>query len=249
LLGLKTDLCEIRSYGTIEKTAKDSVFKMDATVGIAIPLPVELLKTIGEMLYGGNAESAPIDYSAELTLLSALNTISENAKEAEKLVKSLNETGYLAKPKDSKITLLANNLQLFWDSKTKSFHSTSSLGQLVWFGDQQFNQDIKCYAEFGKKTSGDYFTIYFETPYEDWLYITYRVGQMKILTSNDDINKSIFDMDAGKRTIKNENGRDLVFMIESKPQVGKFVRKIQASTGEDANGAPGSNDEEEKGND
>lgn len=245
LLGLKTELCEVRSYGTIQKTAKDSVFKMDATVGVAIPLPEDLLKLIGEMLYAGNAESAPIDYSSEFTLISALNTIGQDAKEAERLIKSLNETGYLTKPKDSKITLLTNNLQLFWDSKTKSFHSTSSQGQLVWFGPQQFNQDIKCYAEFGKKTSGDYFTLYFETPYEDWLYITYRIGQMKILTSNDDINKTIFDMDAGKRTIKNENGRDLVFMLESKPQVGKFVNKIQAATGENSGSVPGSNDDEE----
>ncbi|MFN0276468.1 MAG: hypothetical protein ACKVPJ_12025 [Chitinophagales bacterium] len=246
LLGLKTDLCEVTSYGTIQKSVKDSVFKMDATVGVALPLPEDLLKTIGETLYAGNSESAPIDYSTELTLLSALNSISEDTREAEKLVKSLNEIGYLTKPKDSKMTLLTNNLQLFWDSKTKSFHSSSSQGQIVWFGNQQFNQDIKCYAEFGKKTSGDYFTIYFETPYEDWLYITYRVGQMKILTSNDGINKSIFDMDAGKRTIKNDNGRDLVFMMESKPQVTKFVKRMQTSLGEPVTGAPDiSGDEEE----
>jgi hypothetical protein len=246
LLGLKTDLCEIRSYGIIQKTAQDSVFKMDATVGVAMPLPEDLLKTIGELLYNGNAESATIDYSTETTLVSALNAIGQDAKEAEKMIKSLNETGYLTKPKDSKITLLTNNLQLYWDTKTKSFHSTSSQGQLVWLSSQQFNQDIKCYAEFGKKTSGDYFTLYFETPYEDWLFITYRIGQMKILTSNDDINKSIFDMDAGKRTIKNENGRDLVFMMESKPQVNKFVKKMQAAIGEAVTGAPaGGGDEEE----
>ncbi|MBC8046540.1 MAG: hypothetical protein H7Y00_07075 [Fimbriimonadaceae bacterium] len=246
LLGLKTEISEVKSYGTIQKTLKDSVFKIDAAVAIAVPLPEDLLKSIGEMLSAGNSESAPIDYSAEQTLISALNTIATDAKEAEKLNKSLNDIGYLEKPKDSKFTIFTNNINMFWDSKTKSFISSSSAGQLIWFGSQQFNQDIKCYVQFGKKTSGDYYTIYFETPYEDWLYITYRIGQMKILTSNDDLNATILNMDASKRTIKNENGRDLVFMIESKPQVGKFVRKIQAYTGESADDSPIEDDDEDE---
>ncbi len=245
ILGLKTELCEIRSYGTIQKTEKDSVFRLKAAVGITLPLPDDLLKSIGEMLYGSNGGSSAIDYSIETTLVAALSSLASDEKEKEKLTKSFQELGYLQKPKDSKITLLTNNIDLFWDNNTKSFHTNSSAAQIVWLGDQQFNSEIKCYAEFGKKTSGDYFTIYFETPDEDWLYITYRSGQMKILTSKDEINSTILNMDAGKRTIKNENGRDLVFMIESKPQVGKFVRKMQASSGESDEGAP-EDDSEDK---
>lgn len=231
-LGMKTDICEIRSYGTLAKSEKDSVVKMDATVALAIPISEELINKMGELIYSGNAEANPIDYSTETSLLAAISVVAADEKERMKLVGSVNEIGYLQKPKDSKFTVLLSNLNMYWDAKTKSFHSSSSAAQVVWIGGQQINQDIKCIVEFGKKTSGDYYTIYLETPNQDWMYITYRSGQMKILTSDETINTTLANMDAGKRTVKNEEGKDLVYMLESKPQVGKFVNKISSYMGE-----------------
>ena len=38
-----------------------------------------------------------------------------------------------------------------WNEVSKTFHSTASTGQIIWFGEQQFNQEIKVYTEFSRK--------------------------------------------------------------------------------------------------
>lgn len=188
------------------------------------------MKNIAALLFAGNVENAPVDLYANTQLIASLNNLA-NAEVVNKMYTSIDQLGYLAKPKEIKYNLLMSNISMTWNEASKSFHSVTSTGQLIWFGEQQFNQEIKMYVEFGKKTGGEMFTIYMETPYEDFLYINCRRGQMRVYTSSDQINEQIFTADAGKRTIEYD-GKRVVYQLESKPQVGKFVRKMEAFTGE-----------------
>ena len=97
---------------------------------------------------------------------------------------------------------------------------------ISWFGDQAFNQHIKCYAEFGKRSGGDYFTLYFLTPSEDFIYIHYKRNQLKLFTSREDLNAEIFSYDSKKRIIETEKG-NMIFMLEGKNAVNQFVQDMQ----------------------
>ena len=244
-LGYETNIVEMRSYGNITKLSDDSLFHVNATIAINIPLTTDHLKKISEMLYAGNVENPQVDHYENPTLLGAINSLADE-KTVMKIFDNLSQLGYIEKPKDLPYTLLISDIQLYWDETSKSFHTENATGSIIWMGDQQFNQEINVYAEFGKKTGGEYFTLYFETPYEDYLYIMSRRNQMKVLTSNDEINEDIFGTDAGKRTIEAE-GKRVVYQLESKPQVGKFVRRMEAYLeGSDSNDYNYNDDEEDE---
>lgn len=228
--GMKTEIVEIKAYGGITKKAADSVYSINATIAFNLPIDEEVIKAIGEMVYNGNVESEFIDYYSSPLLLGAINELGD-AKQSRQLMEILNQTGYLNKPKDNPYSLLITGIPLTWDEGSKALRSTGSTGQIVWIGSQPINQNIKTYVEFSRKSGIDNFTLYFETPYEDYFYITYRKGQMKMYSSSDAINEKIFTLPDSKRTIE-ADGKRLVYMLESKPAVGKFVRRMMLLTGE-----------------
>lgn len=225
-MGIKTDVCESVAYGTIEKTPDDSIFHMNATIGIALPLPDDLMKKLSDIIFNGNGEAGPIDYSSDNLLINAIPEIADK-NFADKILAGLDAKGYLERPKDYPYTLLLSGLQLVWDETTRSFHTTGSAAQLVWIGDQQINQDIKVYADFGKRSSGDYFTIYMETDNNDFVYITYKKNQMKLFTSDEDVNTDIFSTDSKKRIVETDHG-NLIYMLEGKNTVSRFVESMES---------------------
>jgi hypothetical protein len=226
-MGLKTDLCETKAYGTIIKRPNSPSYRMDATVTFEIPLPSDLMNKLGEMLLNSNndAGAAMLDYNVETQILSAITELMDE-KSYNKLMSDVSEKGYLDRPKDSPVTIFISGLDMVWDPTSRSFHSTSSDGKLVWFGDKAINQQIKTYAEFGKRSGGDYFTIYMVTPSEDFVYISYKRNQLKIYTSREDLNTEIFSYDPKKRIIETERG-NMVFSLEGKNAVNQFVQDMQ----------------------
>ncbi len=226
-MGLKTDMCDTRAYGTIIKRPNNANYRMESTVTLSIPLPEELMNKLGEMLLTSNSDAgaAPIDYNVETLLNSAITDLFDE-KSYNRIMSDITTKGYASRPKDSPVTVFVSGLKLVWDPSTRSFHSTSADSKLVWFGDKSFNQQIKCYAEFGKRSGGDYFTLYFLTPSEDFVYIHYRRNQLKLYTSRDDLNGEIFSYDNNKRVIETEKG-NMVFSLEGKNAVNQFVQDMQ----------------------
>ena len=229
-LGFETDIVETRSYGKVVKMYDKNTYEFTNTIAIQLPLIESHMEKLSELLYAGNIENPPVEAYDNPLLLASLANLGDE-RDVSRMLSSVEQLGYLSKPKEVKYNLLLSNLPMTWNEVSKTFHSTASTGQIIWFGEQQFNQEIKVYAEFSKKRGGEMFTIYLETPYEDYVYIRCRKGQMRVYTSSDEINEDIFTADAGKRTIE-YSGQRVVYQLESKPQVGKFVRKMEAFTGE-----------------
>jgi len=226
-MGLKTDLCDTKAYGTIIKRPNNENYRMDATISFEIPLPAELLNKLGDMLLMSNndAGAAVLDYNVETQIISSLFELLDD-KSSNKLMSDISTKGYLDKPKDSPVTIFISGIKMIWDPTSRSFHTTGSDGKLIWFGDKAFNQQIKTYAEFGKRSGGDYFTLYFVTPSEDFVYISYKRNQLKLFTSREDLNTEIFSYDPKKRIIETEKG-NMVFSLEGKNAVNQFVQDMQ----------------------
>lgn len=226
-MGLKTDMCDTKAYGTIIKRPNNNNYRMDATVTFDIPLPEELMNKLGDMLLTSNndAGAAPVDYNLEQQITSAVMDLLDE-KSMNKAMGDITTKGYLTRPKDCPVSVFVSGLKLVWDPATRSFHSTSADAKLLWFGDKAFNQQIKCYAEFGKRSGGDYFTLYFLTPSEDFVYISYKRNQLKLYTSREDLNGEIFSYDNNKRVIETPKG-NMVFSLEGKNAVNQFVQDMQ----------------------
>ena len=226
-MGLKTDLCDTKAYGTIIKRPNNANYRMDATVTFEIPLPGELMNKLGEMLLVSNSDAgaAPLDYNVETQIVAAITELMDE-KSYNKLMSDVSSKGYLDRPKDSPVSVFLSGIKMVWDPTSRSFHTTGSDGKVVWFGDKAFNQHIKCYAEFGKRSGGDYFTIYLVTPSEDFVYISYKRNQLKLFTSREDLNTEIFSYDPKKRVIETEKG-NMVFSLEGKNAVNQFVQDMQ----------------------
>ena len=226
-MGLKTDMCDTRAYGTIIKRPNSNNYRMESTVTLSVPLPSDLMNKLAEMLYTSNTDggAAPVDYNVETLLNSAFVDLF-NEKDYNRIMTDITSKGYAERPKDSPVSIFVSGLKLVWDPATRSFHSTNPDAKLIWFGDKSINEGIKCYAEFGKRSGGDYFTLYFLTPSEDFVYVHYRRNQLKLYTSRDDLNSEIFSYDNNKRVIETEKG-NMVFSLEGKNAVNQFVQDMQ----------------------
>ncbi|MEZ5015102.1 MAG: hypothetical protein R2794_12500 [Chitinophagales bacterium] len=226
-MGLKTDLCQTKAYGTIIKRPNNDQYKMDASITFEIPLPDDLMKKLSDMLYTSlsDAGAAPVDYNVETLLIAAFQQLADK-KSATKLTNDASTRGYVERPKDYPVTIFLSGIKMVWDPGTRSFHTTGSDGKLLWFGDQQMNMQLKCYAEFGKRSGGDYFTLYLLTPSEDFIYINYKRNQLKLFTSREDLNAEIFSYNGKQRVIETDKG-SMVFMLEGKNAVNQFVLDMQ----------------------
>lgn len=226
-LGLKTDLCDTKAYGTIIKRPNYDEYKMDATIMSEIPLPDELMKKLGELIYTTNSDAGanPINFETETQIIGAIQELLDE-KMALKLINDINSKGYLEKPKDLPMTLFLSGIKMIWDPSTRSFHTTDSKAKVIWIGDQLVNQEIKCFAEFGKRYGGDYFTIYLETPNADYIYINYKKNVMKIYSSREEINSEIFGYDTKQRQVETTKG-NMIFVLENKNAVNEFIQNME----------------------
>ncbi len=149
-------------------------------------------------------------------------------EEADKIITELNLYGELEKiPKELQHTMTIADVELTWNSKTKSYITMGKIG-IGAIGDKQLNRYVNGAIEIQRHRSGDRFTIYLELSSSHYYYFSYRRGLMEAYSSKDVFNKLITDTDADARRMKVGSGeQSYAYYISTKRRVESFLKKLR----------------------
>lgn len=128
-------------------------------------------------------------------------------EESAKMFKDLATTGTIKKlPDELQKTIVLSNLKLKWNTETRSYVSDGFIG-VQSIGKNVINKMVKGKVEIVKKRGGDILNFYIEVDSQNWYFFSYTRNIMSAISSNDNFNKIIRELDGNKRELKVESGK------------------------------------------
>ncbi len=148
--------------------------------------------------------------------------------DAQRLLKELNLYGTFRRfPKELMYTMILSNVQLKWNTQTRSFTSIGPIG-IATLNNQLVNRYVDGYIELIKRRTGDVITFYLQPTNNEWYYFSYANGIMQAISSNDGFNKVLISLPEKRRKLKaDEEGRSYEFIISTIQQRNAFLRKVR----------------------
>ncbi|MFA5780999.1 MAG: hypothetical protein WC868_01895 [Bacteroidales bacterium] len=152
------------------------------------------------------------------------------AKEADKLISDVSMNGAFKKiPSELSYTLFLGDVQMKWNSFTKSFISEGPIG-IVALNKNQINKYVNGYVEVVKKKTVDEINVYLEFDSNNWYYFNYKSNVMQAISSSTEFNTAIKETKSDKRTLKSE--KDLPqysYTISTEMKKKTFLKKVEPS--------------------
>ena len=240
-IGLNTKTCVVRGEGELVLGDKLGQIKVKNFGGVTHEPKTDSVKINGAMAIDfhlddamwshmlGNIQGNPILQPTEINNPMYNKAIREmvGKKLGDKLVSELNLYGAFKKvPSEIRHNILFNNVDLFWNQKTKSYISNGELG-IGLLGKEQLNRYVKGTIQVVRKRGKEAFSMYIEIDEETWYYFSYSKGVMRCLSSSDDFNAIISSLKPEKRETKGERGEGpYTFMLGTERSKRKFLARV-----------------------
>ncbi len=147
-------------------------------------------------------------------------------EEADKLISQVNLYGSFKKfPDELKCAIFFNDLNMKWDSRTRSYLSSGKLG-IGNINKTQVNKYVDGRLQIVKKRGGDILNIYMELDGSNWYFFSYSRGLMQAISSNESFNNIIKELKTDKRQMKTEKGQAAYqFGLSTLRKKDEFVKK------------------------
>jgi hypothetical protein len=214
-----------KAAGNLHNNLNDSVFALNLVFSLNIELSDELMEAFANDMYAYNIDMPDVYYDSP-EFIASISELIADEKESEKFIQDLRTTGLFLKPKALTHTILFSSLKLTYDRHSKTYVSQGPIG-VSFIGDKAIHKMLKGYVEFGFRRSSDYFNIYFETDLNDWYFLSYSSSTLQILTSNQELNQMIVDLDPEKRRVKNDEGKYYIYSISTQTKMKSFVNRMK----------------------
>lgn len=221
--GLELGQVKINAFGTASHSLVTDETRFKTTIAIDFFLAPELLKMMEETIQGTTGLQ-PADVASENYKKSMTRLIGKEA--SDKLFKEMGATGVIKKfPDELNHTLVFTNLDLKWNTETRSYISEGWLN-LSNIGKTPFNKVIKGKIELVKKRGGDILNIYIEAESQKWFFFNYTRNIMNVIGGDEAFNKVIRELDGKKRSVDGENGQPpYQFMIGVEKRKRDFMER------------------------
>ncbi len=202
---------------------EDSLTQFDLIAGLDIPLPKKLLDILAEDLYGYGNDLPDIDVN-DAYIEHALTEFVDDDKKLEKVMSKYRSGKGIDLPKDYVYPFFFSKLPLRWNNNTYSF--TSKFIGISAINGKPVEKIVKCYFEIKLLNSIPSFTMYIDSPSDDWYYIHYKSGQIFTLSSNEEYSAAVLDTKKKER-IKAPTGEYLDILLAKLEDVRYFSGKMR----------------------
>jgi len=202
---------------------EDSLTQFDLIGGINIPLPKKVLDILAEDLYQFGDELENIDVN-DSYIECALAEFVDDDKKLNKVLKDYRNSKKIKLPKEYDYPFFFSQLPLKWNKNTYSF--TSKFIGINSINGKPVGKVVKCYFELKILNSIPSFTMYIDSPSDDWYYIHYKSGQVFTLSSNEEYSGAVLDMKKKER-IKAPTGEHLDILLAKLENVRYFSGKMR----------------------
>lgn len=150
----------------------------------------------------------------------------------DKALSELNLYGNYKKfPDELENGIFIGDVQMTYNSKTRSFLSTGPVGVANLYKSEIYRY-VNGFVQFKKQKAGDVLDMYFEIDPGTWYYFNYYKGVMSVISSNQAFNNIIKDLKSKDKKKEVDKGPSYQFNLTSVTKRDQFVKKLKQATGQ-----------------
>lgn len=229
-LSIKSEPVRVESYGILDYFILPDSVRLHCAMTFNFPFSERGMQKFATQLNAVNLTGVKLMGTPYATALERM----ADKSDYERLKNELGLLGRYRKfPEALERTLFLADLNMRWDSTTKSFVSYGNLG-IASVGKDQVNRYVKGIVEIAKKRGGDEITIYVELTANEWFFFNYRARVLTVLSSdlayNDMIREDVQSRAEQKRVSNLAKGFTYSLATERKKR--EFLRKFEPESGE-----------------
>ena len=238
-MSLETSSCKVRGEGMIdlgERTGNLDFVSAGNMVFNTIEneLILDLISTL-DFFFDDNAIKIMAEHINENINLQATSFTRETyqkglrellgEKEAEEILSELNLNYKMKKIPDMlDKRFVFTDLKFKWNELENAYESFGKIG-IGNINKLEINKYVDGLIRIEKKRSGDIVDIYLELDENNWYYFNYRRGVMKTVSSNEEFNTRIKELDLKDRKYNNKKGEEnFLYMFTSDRMKINFER-------------------------
>lgn len=146
----------------------------------------------------------------------------------QELAQELSLYGQIKKLPDLlKQTMIFTDLNLIWDTYTRSYYSVGKIG-LGYLGGSTINKYLDGYMQIEPGVAGSTITLYLESSPGSWYFLSYKNGIMQVLSSDMVFNEKLETIKPEKRILNENSDVDYYeYVISTKRKMIDFVREME----------------------
>ncbi|MCX6285936.1 MAG: hypothetical protein NTY96_02315 [Bacteroidetes bacterium] len=225
MLGVNGGPLALEAYGTMDHYLLNDSTHAHIALAMDFPFSDDAMQNLSTQLGSMNLNGLTID---KTPFNAALQFILE-PKELERFKNELSLTGRLRKfPEQLERTMFFGDVNLHWDSTSKSWLSSGPIG-IATIGKNQVYRYVNGMMEFTKKRNGDEFTFYLQLTGQDWYFFNYRNNVLQALSSDLSFNDKIISARKSKTEQKkaDKQAKGFSYTISTDRKKRDFLRKFE----------------------
>ena len=224
-LGVDGGPLGLEAYGTMDHYLINDSTHAHIALSMDFPFSEDAMQKISTNLTSMNLNGLTIDRTPFNSALQLLL----DPRDMERFKNELTLTGRLRKfPEQLDRTIFFGDINMHWDSTSKSWLSTGPIG-IATIGKNQVYRYVNGMMEFTKKRNGDEFTFYLELTGQDWYFFNYRNNILQALSSDIAFNDLIINARKSKSEQKKaaKRARGFGYTISTERKKRDFLRKFE----------------------
>lgn len=208
------------SSGIFSKKAQDSVFSIDAFLGLNLLLPKTAYEALVDVIRNKGNGLARTELQRDKTIRNMAEFLTN--KQLKKILKNKSEGDNLEFPKEMEYDFILSSVRLFTQAKMNSLISIDPIS-ILRIKDQSIQKQIESKMEINLKRSGTRFKWYLEIDKYNWFYFDFFRGNLMVYSTDESFNQSIYD----RKQMKEINRKGYYVRLASPRSVTRWLDKIE----------------------
>ncbi|MCB2207656.1 MAG: hypothetical protein KQH67_05120 [Bacteroidetes bacterium] len=223
-LGLDFNMLKWNAAGTFKHLIIPDSTYINTVLSLAFHMDEMALSMMTDSLRISNARNTDVS-SGAFPLYLQKRVGSQRANE---VLTDLSLYGQMRKmPPELAHTLIFTDLNLKWDTKTRSYLSYGPIG-IGYIAGQSVNKYVDGYVQIEMGRTGSGIHMYLEVSKDQWYLFSYKHGIMQVISSDNAFNTQIEMLKQDKRVLNPNSDTDYYeFVISTRRKKVDFVRTME----------------------
>jgi hypothetical protein len=172
----------------------------------------------------------PVDFSRKTFEKGMIEILGK--ERGDKALSELNLYGNYRKfPDEIEKTMMLTDVQMVYNTTTKSFVSTGDIGVGNLLKTEIYRK-VPGLIQIKKQKNGDAIDVYLQLDERTWYYFSYFRGVMSAVSSNPEFNKIIAELKAKDKKLETKDGPSYQFTSCSVTKKDQFLKKTKQAMGQ-----------------
>jgi hypothetical protein len=210
-------------------TQGDANLKVDAMMGIKMPLPSKLLNVMLNDMKSATFDAKDVEFGKDDFYEKHLPQFIPNDAKVVEAVGYLKQGAFNIPDKGYDYALFFAKVPLVWNQEYQSFLSKDPKIALAHINSEFVGKMIEAHIECKMPSNGeDRMYIYLKTPTDNYYYFGFANGILSVISNNPKFNQVITGMKKKELTLKGVDGEPVEIQLAGEEVPSLFVRRAQA---------------------